>query len=196
MVFGKVGLGSSGIIPLSSLNGENGFKLDGETAGDISGGSLGGCISGDVNGDGNSDLIIGAEGHNSTTGRSYVILGDTEVGSNGLLPLSSLNGANGFKIDGEATGDDSGVVINLAGDINGDGYTDLVIGSFGYNNNMGRIYLVFGGPEVGKSGLISLADLNGINGIKFDGEALVTMLRLGVLSVQPEMLTMMELPIY
>ncbi len=173
VVFGKINLGSNGLIPLSNLNGENGFKLDGENAGDISGYSLGGCIPGDVNGDGISDLIIGAGGYNSSTGRGYVIFGDPGIGANGLLPLSSLNGANGFKIDGEAISDGAGYMpTNLAGDFNGDGYTDLVIGSYGHNNKMGRIYLIFGGPEVGKSGLISLADLNGINGIKFDGEAI------------------------
>ena len=107
--------------------------MDGEASGDYLGFSIGGCISGDVNGDGISDLIIGAKGHNSTTGRSYVILGGKGIGSNGLLSLTSLNGTNGFKIDGEATGDYSAFVTNLAGDINGDGYTDLVIGSSDHN---------------------------------------------------------------
>ena len=172
VIFGKIGLGSSGMIPLSSLNGVNGFKMDGEAPGDCSGLSNVGCsISGDVNGDGISDLIIGAKGHNSSTGRSYVTFGDYEIGSGGLFTLSSLNGVNGFKIDGEELGDASGFSTNLAGDFNGDGYTDLVIDSFGNNNNKaGRVYLIFGGPEVGKSGLVSLSNLNGINGIKLDGE--------------------------
>ena len=171
VIFGKIGLGSNGNLPLSSINGINGFKLDGEVSGDYFGFSIGGCISGDVNGDGISDFIMGAPGHNSLTGRSYVIFGGLGIGSSGSLALSSLNGRNGFKIDGETVGDASGFVTNLAGDINADGYIDLVIGAYGYNNKAGRIYLVFGGPEVGNSGLISLADLNGINGIKLDGEA-------------------------
>ena len=54
-------------------------------------------------------------GHNSSTGRSYVIFGVNGIGSDGILPLSSLNGVNGFKIDGEMAGDGSGFITNLAG---------------------------------------------------------------------------------
>ncbi len=56
-----------------------------------------------------------------------VVLG---VGSSGDISLSSLNGANGFKLDGENNGDYSGVSVSAAGDINGDGYTDLLIGAY------------------------------------------------------------------
>ena len=44
-----------------------------------------------------------------------------------------------------------------AGDINGDGYADLLIGAFGYpaGSDKGRSYVVFGGPGVGRSGIIA-----------------------------------------
>jgi hypothetical protein len=48
--------------------------------------------------------------------------------------LSSLNGVNGFKISGEAAGDNSGVVSG-AGDINGDGFADLLVGAPGADPN-------------------------------------------------------------
>jgi hypothetical protein len=170
VVFGSSNLGSNGLISLSSLNGANGFRLDGEAMGDSSGFSIGGSTVGDVNGDGYLDFIIGAKGYNSKIGRSYVIFGNDEVSDNGLQLLANLNGKNGFKIDGESAGDGSGFVTNLIGDFNGDGYADLGIGSYGHNKT-GRFYLFFGGPEVGKKGLISLTDLNGVNGIKLNGEA-------------------------
>ena len=44
------------------------------------------------------------------SGRSYVVLGGPGVGSDGLLALSSLNGTNGFKLDGEASNDQSGLL--------------------------------------------------------------------------------------
>ena len=42
-----------------------------------------------------------------------------------------LNGTNGFKLDGENNEDHSGCSVSAAGDINGDGYADLLIGAYG-----------------------------------------------------------------
>ena len=43
--------------------------------------------------------------------------------------LSTLDGTNGFRLDGEAAGDLSGYSVSSAGDVNGDGYDDLIIGA-------------------------------------------------------------------
>ena len=128
MVFGGPGVGSSGDILLSSLNGTNGFKLDGEVSNDYSGNSV--SAAGDINGDGYADLLIGAPQHAIRTGRSYVVFGGSGVGGSGDILLSNLNGTNGFKLDGEVGGDVSGASVNAAGDINGDGYADLLIGAY------------------------------------------------------------------
>ena len=85
--------------------------------------------------------------------------------------LSRINGFNGFKLDGEASGDYSGYSVSPAGDVNGDGYADLLIGAHGHASDTGRSYVVYGGPGVGSQGLISLSTLNGTNGFKLDGEA-------------------------
>ena len=110
------------VINLSDLNGQNGFKLDGENNGDYSGCSV--SAAGDINGDGHVDLIIGADGYpgGSKKGRSYVVFGGPGVGSNGMFNLSGLNGTNGFKLDGENNYDYSGNSVSAAGDINGDGH--------------------------------------------------------------------------
>ena len=120
------------VIPLASLNGQNGFKLDGENNGDYSGSSV--SAAGDINSDGYADLIIGAYGYpgGSGKGRSYVVFGGSGVGSSGVFDLSSLNGINGFKLDGENNNDGSGYSVSVAGDINGDGYADLLIGAYSY----------------------------------------------------------------
>ena len=55
-------------------------------------------------------------------GRSYVVFGGSSVGKNGLIALANLNGTNGFKLDGENSGDYSGYSVSAAGDINGDGH--------------------------------------------------------------------------
>ena len=56
---------------------------------------------------GYADLLIGAYGYpaGSDKGRSYVVFGGPGVGSSGALVLSSLNGTNGFKLDGENNSD-------------------------------------------------------------------------------------------
>ena len=172
MVFGGIGVGSSGNILLSSLNGTNGFKLYGENNNDNSGNSL--RVVGDINGDGKNDLLIGADGYpaGSCIGRSYVMFGGAGVGSGGHILLGSLTGANGFKLDGENNNDQSGYSVSAAGDINGDGDADLLIGALVLSRgcNKGRSYVVFGGPGVGSSGDILLSSLNGTNGFKLDGE--------------------------
>ena len=59
-----------------------------------------------------------------------MIFGSPNVGVGGTIQLSSLNGANGFKLDGEANSrEQSGYSVSAAGDINGDGYVDLIIGA-------------------------------------------------------------------
>ena len=170
VVFGGPGVGQSGVLLLSSLNGASGFKLDGENNGDWSGWSV--SAAGDINGDEIADLMIGAYGYPSPNykGRSYVVFGGSNVSKNGTIALSSLNGTNGFKLDGENNGDDSGFSVSAAGDINGDGYIDLFVGADGHSNSKGRSYVLFGGYNVGENGLITLSSLNGTSGFKLDGE--------------------------
>ena len=63
------------------------------------------------------------------------------------FPLSSIDGGNGFRLDGVAADDRSGLPVTAAGDINGDGIDDVVIGAFGADPNgiySGSSYVVFG----------------------------------------------------
>ena len=89
-------------------------------------------MRGDVNGDGIADLLIGAYvGGQSNAGRSYVVLGGPGSRQSRLVDtVTALNGVNGFKLEG-AKRRMTSVVVGLvqAGDINQDGYDDLVIGA-------------------------------------------------------------------
>ncbi|MCB1575710.1 MAG: FG-GAP repeat protein, partial [Xanthomonadales bacterium] len=87
--------------------------------------------AGDVNGDGFGDLIIGAYGSDPTAGsaagRSYVVFGKTGGAAVDLAAVAAGNG--GFVIDGQNAGDSSGRSVAAAGDVNGDGLDDLIVGA-------------------------------------------------------------------
>ena len=157
MVFGGADVGTSGTVELSSLNGSDGFRIDGFD--EFSFDSLEVSEAGDVNDDGVDDLIIGAPDADpngiQNAGESHVLFGGVGIGADGVVDVSSLNGANGFTIDGIAEGDFSGLSVSGAGDVNGDGVDDLIIG---------RTYLIFGGADVGIDGTVELSALDGING--------------------------------
>ena len=118
---------------LSSLDGTNGFMINGVEADDRSGISV--SDAGDINGDGIDDVIIGAfladPNGNTNAGQSYVVFGQDTLGGGfgATLDLGSLNGSNGFAINGVDFFDYSGGTVSGAGDVNGDGIEDLIIGA-------------------------------------------------------------------
>ncbi len=120
----------SAVFDLSTLNGLNGFVLEGIDAVDFSGVSV--SSAGDINGDGYDDVIIGAYdadiGADGGAGESYVVFGKAS-GWSSSLDLSTLNGTNGFVLEGIDADDFSGYSVSSAGDINGDGYDDVIIGA-------------------------------------------------------------------
>lgn len=126
----------------STLNGNNGFNINAPFNSDIRNKISG---AGDVNGDGISDLIIG------TSNASYVVFGSRE-GFPANFDVSTLNGSNGFTIN-------SGYTVSDAGDINGDGTDDLIVG--GRN-------VVFGTPQ-GFPASFDVSTLNGVNGFSING---------------------------
>ena len=149
-------------IDLSTLNGTTGFKLSGVAAYDYSGFSV--ASAGDVNGDGFADLIIGAPGVRSSglSGTSYVVFGQAS-GFAANIDLSSLDGTTGFKLSGAAAGDHSGFSVASAGDVNGDGFADLIVGAGSADPNgsaSGASYVVFGKA----SGFAANIDLSSLDG--------------------------------
>ena len=158
VVFGKA---SGATVNINDIvAGTGGFAITGETAGDYSGSSL--AAAGDVNGDGLSDVLVSAPNNGGNTGRSYVVFGKTNTSA---VSLSAVGvGSDGFAIKGEAAGDQSGAIVSAAGDINGDGLADLLVGAPNNDaggNNAGRSYVLFGGTQWVSSTVQGAGTVNG-----------------------------------
>ncbi|WP_292994045.1 hypothetical protein [Nitrosomonas sp.] len=164
VVFGKTS-GFDANLDLSSLDGSNGFQMNGLVAGAQFGN---GVSAGDINGDGFNDLIVGA--YYGGNGTSYVVFGKAS-GFDAMLDLSNLDGSNGFSLEGEAEGDEAGYSVDNAGDVNGDGFDDVIIGARQADTNgvdSGASYVVFGKAS-GFEATVNLSDLNGSNGFRLEG---------------------------
>ncbi len=102
--------------------------LTGETTNSNFGNSV--SSAGDVNGDGYSDVVVGADSSFSFTGRVFVFHGG-----------ASMNNVADETMTGEFLNDGFGCSVSSAGDVNGDGYSDIIVGAFGFNSFTGRAYL-------------------------------------------------------
>jgi len=132
----------------SSMDGTVDVTLTGLSAGDgfwvVAG-------AGDVNGDGYSDVIVGASGNDavgSNAGRAYIFLGG-----------SNMNNVADVIFDGEVANDAFGITVSGAGDVNGDGYSDVMVGAL-FNDaggvDAGRAYLYFGGAIMDNTADVTL----------------------------------------
>ena len=141
------GLSSGSARVLSGLDGGELFEFDGDSAGDEFGFSVSGA--GDVNGDGFADLIVGAfddDNNGKDSGSARV--------------LSGLDGGELYEFNGDSADDRFGVSVSDAGDVNGDGFADLVVGAFDDDNN---------GTDSGSARVLSGSD--GSELFEFNGDS-------------------------
>jgi hypothetical protein len=179
VVFGKADWKGVPSLDLAALDGTNGFRLMGIDEADFSGGSV--SAAGDVNGDGFADIIVGADGAESANGsdgegESYVVFGKASWAGTPSLDLATLDGINGFRLIGIDAMDLSGLSVSSAGDVNGDGFADLIVGApFAEDpsgaDDEGESYVVFGKANWSGTPSVDLAALDGTNGFRLIGIA-------------------------
>ncbi|MDJ0678153.1 MAG: VCBS repeat-containing protein [Calothrix sp. MO_167.B42] len=176
IIFGNSEIGANGSVDIGELDGKNGFKISDNANGGNVNLAWTSSGAGDVNGDGFADLIISTNGETKRIpgydggsltykGRSYVVFGGSEVGGNGTFDPTKINGSNGFMVEGTEFGDSLGrQSVSSAGDVNGDGYDDVLLGS-----SNGNSYVVFGKAD-GFNTKYTTADLNnGKDGFTIEG---------------------------
>ncbi len=131
----------------SGIDGSVLYNFVGDTAGDLFGRTV--SSAGDVNGDGFDDLIVG------------ISLDDNNGESSGSARVfSGIDGSVLYTFDGDSAGDQFGRPVSGAGDVNGDGYADLIVGAAGDDNN---------GNDSGSARVFSGADGSVL--YSFDGDA-------------------------
>jgi hypothetical protein len=159
--------GSSMVLNLFTdvMTASQGVRFQGTAGNQNLGRSLAGA--GDVNGDGYNDFLIGSS-ENADKGTVYLIYGKNPVSATLTYSLNAsvLNGTNGVAIVGN-TDDYIGYDVNKisgAGDVNGDGYDDILVAG----NN--RVFLIYGSASgIGAGGLLDLASFAESDGVVMTG---------------------------
>jgi hypothetical protein len=173
---------------------QSSYTFNGIDGSDYSGRSV--ASAGDVDGDGRDDLIIGAHGADDRAGESYFISGaelaalDAASGTDGVIDLSDVAAAHGsYQFNGIDGGDRSGYAVASAGDVDGDGRDDLIIGAYGADGFAGESYFISGAELAaldaasGTDGQIDLSDVaaasgsyqfNGIDGSDYSGRSVAS----------------------
>ena len=126
---------SASALPAQAITGRTLLSLRGVATNDLFGASVAGA--GDVNGDGFADIIVGAQGNDaggSDAGRAYVYHGGPLADA---VPDLILTGAS--------PNDYFGVSVAGAGDVNRDGFADLIVGALINSTGVGRAYIYYGG---------------------------------------------------
>lgn len=167
VVFGRSNIGELNVLNLTTLDGINGFEIRSNPLDNFAGRSVGG--RGDINGDGLADFAIG-DGYTTVSYNGYVIFGSSEFKSS-LLPLSSINGTNGMNFLEEIPGMS---IVKIIDDINGDEYSEFIMGMPSLQDYSGVVYVVYGQSNlshISNQGVIDLDKLNGTYGFKLNGES-------------------------
>ena len=157
--------GSSSLLSGSVVDSADDVLLDGENIGDKAGTTV--SSAGDVNGDGFDDIVVNAPFNDSAAsdaGIIYIVYGS------GSMPSSVQLSNADVKLTGESSGDQVGTSISSAGDVNGDGFDDVVVSSATHNSTAGATYIIYGGNAGSATGALPSSMSLSAADVKLNGE--------------------------
>lgn len=153
VVFGSGALPSAST--LGSIADSDGFAIKGTTASGLLGEDI--SPAGDFNGDGIDDFIIGAQGENA----AHVIFG--QIGA--TRPDAAIDSLGSGGVTFSGSGDAFGGAVSSAGDVNNDGFDDILVGAWGAS----EAFLIYGQSSGYYSGTVSVSSLSQSEASKFIG---------------------------
>ena len=171
VIYAQTGLINSGItinnfssIQLNRVggpvNGIVGAVIAGDNTNDQTGYSV--STAGDFNNDGVADILIGSPGFNNAAGRVNLIFGRRALPNPpgpivGTFTIATLGAGIGqIEFDGAQSGALAGFSISSVARINNDAINEIAIGSPGFNNSSGAVYLIPGNADL--SGVFNLSN--------------------------------------
>lgn len=174
VVYGRAGSGAAAfpaMFPILDLPPDEGFRIDGTMDFRFAGNSVSGA--GDFNHDGHDDLVV-------SHSRGVFVLFGRDAAAAGLypsvLPVSTEGDDIGIQITSSDLTDLLGRAVSYAGDVNGDGIDDIIVGADRADpegrQSAGSSYVIFGRDTVLSGAFpspLNVDELDGTSGFRIDG---------------------------
>jgi hypothetical protein len=104
------------------------------------------AFAGDFDQDGTEDFVVSVPLYNRSTGLALIVLGGSFTEAIDIDTTTFKSGSRGMRVVSTTIRMLLGGSVGAAGDINQDGYADVLVGALISDNDKGAVYVIFGRP--------------------------------------------------